>query len=166
MTRQKNITLALSLLILLLVGLLAWQLYNKPSAPNIAFTTLDQTKLNLHALRGKTVMVNFWATSCPGCVAEMPQLVKTWQQYHAQGFEIVAVAMQYDDLATIQHFVSQHQLPFIVTYDAQGQISQAFGQVTVTPTAFVIDPAGKLIQKSIGEFNFATLHQQLQQAAL
>jgi peroxiredoxin len=54
-------------------------------------------------------------------------------------------------------------LPFIVAYDAQGSISQAFGNISVTPTAFVLDPQGKIINKTIGDFNFAKLHQQLQE---
>ena len=161
MTKFKSIFIGLSVLILL--ALIAWQLFNKPSAPAVQITTLQQQQIALADLRGKTVMVNFWATTCPGCVAEMPKLVSTWQQYHQQGFEIVAVAMQYDDLAQIKNFVAQHQLPFIVAYDAQGSISQAFGNISITPTAFVLDPQGKIINKTIGDFNFAKLHQQLQQ---
>ena len=109
------------------------------------------------------VMVNFWATTCPGCVAEMPKLVETWQQYHQQGFEVIAIAMQYDDLKQIQNFVQQKQLPFIVTHDADGSLSQAFGNITVTPTAFVLDAQGHIINKTIGDFNFAKLHESLKQ---
>ncbi len=160
LTIKKRI---LPIAIVLLLVLIVWQLQQKPSAPDIQFQSLQQQTITLKDLRGKTVMVNFWATTCPGCVAEMPKLVETWQQYHQQGFEVVAIAMQYDDLKQIQNFVQQKQLPFIVAYDADGKLSQAFGNITVTPTAFVLDPQGHIINKTIGDFNFAKLHESLQQ---
>lgn len=153
----------LPLAIVLLVLIIVWQVQQKPSAPNVQFQSLQQQTVALKDLRGKMVMVNFWATTCPGCVAEIPKLVETWQQYHQQGFEVIAIAMQYDDLKQIQNFVQQKQLPFIVTYDADGSLSQAFGNITVTPTAFVLDAQGHIINKTIGDFNFAKLHESLKQ---
>jgi len=153
----------LPLAIVLLVLMIVWQVQQKPSAPNVKFQSLQQQTVALKDLRGKMVMVNFWATTCPGCVAEMPKLVETWQQYHQQGFEVIAIAMQYDDLKQIQNFVQQKQLPFIVTHDADGSLSQAFGNITVTPTAFVLDAQGHIINKTIGDFNFAKLHESLKQ---
>ena len=153
----------LPLAIVLLVLMIVWQVQQKPSVPNVQFQSLQQQTVALKDLRGKMVMVNFWATTCPGCVAEMPKLVETWQQYHQQGFEVIAIAMQYDDLKQIQNFVQQKQLPFIVTHDADGSLSQAFGNITVTPTAFVLDAQGHIINKTIGDFNFAKLHESLKQ---
>ncbi len=150
-------------IIFLLLGLLAWQLQQKPAAPEVEFQSLQQQTVNLKDMRGKVVMVNFWATSCPGCVAEMPKLIETWQQFHQQGFEVIAIAMQYDDLQQIQNFVQQQQLPFIVAYDADGRLSQAFGNITVTPTAFILDSQGRMINKTIGDFNFSSLQQSLKQ---
>ena len=69
-------------------------LNNKQSAPDVTFHAIDGEKISSNSLRGKVVMVNFWATSCTTCVAEMPEMVETYNKYKAQGLEFVAVAMQ------------------------------------------------------------------------
>jgi thiol-disulfide isomerase/thioredoxin len=66
------------------------------AAPETRFVLLDGSQTSTQALKGKVVLVNFWATSCTSCVAEMPQLIQTHQKYHARGYETMAVAMSYD----------------------------------------------------------------------
>ena len=63
-------------------------------APESSFVLLDGSTVSTKQLQGKVTLVNFWATSCTTCVAEMPQLIATYKQYQAQGFETVAVAMR------------------------------------------------------------------------
>jgi thiol-disulfide isomerase/thioredoxin len=72
----------LPIIIIALLSLLAWQLSNKPTAPNVTFTTIDGKQISTDALKGKVVLVNFWATDCPGCIKEMPQLINTYHLYH------------------------------------------------------------------------------------
>jgi peroxiredoxin len=151
------------LFIFLLLSILLWQLQQKPLAPAVKFTTIQQQQISLEQLRGHMVMVNFWATTCSGCVAEMPQLIQTWQQYHDQGFEVVAIAMQYDDIQQIKNFTAERHLPFWVVHDEDGTLSQAFGGVTLTPTAFIVDPQGHVMSKTIGDFDFNRLQQQIKQ---
>ena len=76
----------------------------KPAAPAATFTTLEGKPITLNDLRGKVVLVNFSATSCPGCVKEMPDLIETYNQYKAKGFEIIAVAMSYDPPSYVVNF--------------------------------------------------------------
>ncbi|HEU4708980.1 MAG TPA: TlpA disulfide reductase family protein, partial [Methylophilaceae bacterium] len=92
----KSPRLLIPIIILALLGGLAFTLMQKTQAPDVTFVTLEGKNIRMTDLRGKVVLVNFWATDCPGCIAEMPQLVKTYNQYHDKGFEIVAVAMSYD----------------------------------------------------------------------
>lgn len=67
-----------------------------PKAPEVTFSTLSGKQIPMSELRGKVVLVKFWATNCVTCVEQMPDNIENYEKYHAQGFEIVAVAMQYD----------------------------------------------------------------------
>src|SRR5512137_1942547 len=64
--------------------------------PNVTFSTITGKKINLKELSGKPVIVTFWATDCPACIKEIPDLIDLYKQYHKQGLEIIAVAMYYD----------------------------------------------------------------------
>ncbi len=149
---------ALALLVAVgLVGALAYALMAKPAAPPQVFTTLDGRQIALAEQRGKVVLVNFWATSCPGCVKEMPDMVKVYEEYRERGFEIVAVAMSYDPPEYVNNFVQTRKLPFPIVLDADGAHAQAFGNVQVTPTSFVIGPDGRIHEHKLGEIDFVRL---------
>lgn len=154
----RNKLLIAGIVVLALAGALVLLLGQKPAAPQTVFTALNGEKIALDSLRGKVVLVNFWATSCPGCIKEMPDLVKTWQKYHSRGLETIAVAMSYDPPEYVSQFAEKNGLPFTVALDASGAVAQAFGNVRLTPTTFVIDKQGKIIQQYVGEPDFAQLH--------
>lgn len=123
---------------------------------------LNGEKISAQSLRGKVVMVNFWATSCSTCVAEMPELVATYNKYHLQGLEFVAVAMRHDPPNLVLDFAQTRQLPFHVALDLQGKLAQSFGGVKVTPTTFVIDKHGRIINRYVGKPSFEELHKLLE----
>lgn len=143
--------------VLALAGVAAFMLAQKPAAPQAAFVTLHGEKIALESLRGKVVLVNFWATSCPGCIAEMPDLVKTHGKFAALGLETIAVAMSYDPPEFVKQYSEKNNLPFKVALDSNGSAAQAFG-ARVTPTTFVIDKQGQIVQRIVGEADFAKLH--------
>ncbi len=128
------------------------------TAPNVTFTDIKGNKISLEQLRGKVVMVNFWATSCTTCVGEMPDMVKTYEKYHAQGLEYVAVAMSYDPPNYVVNFTETRKLPFSVALDVDGKLADSFGDVKMTPTTFVIDKQGHIIKKYVGAPEFYELH--------
>lgn len=136
----------------------------KPDAPQVVFTDLDGQKVALQSLRGKVVMVNFWATSCATCVKEMPQMVQTYNKYKDKGFDFVAVAMSYDPPNYVLNYAQTRNLPFKVALDAQGDIAKSFGDIKLTPTTFVIDKEGKILKRYLGEPDFAEVHQLLEKA--
>ena len=138
-------------------GALIYALVSRPQAPGSSFTTLKGEKIALNELRGKVVLVNFWATSCPGCVKEMPGLVETYKAYRDKGFEVIAVAMPYDPPNYVMKFVQDWQLPFPVALDVNGEAVAAFGNVSLTPTSFLIAKDGSLLEKKIGELDFTKL---------
>jgi peroxiredoxin len=114
--------------------------------------------VSTQSLRGKVVMVNFWATSCVTCVKEMPDMVATYNKYKAQGLEFVAVAMQYDRPDYVLNFAEQRKLPFTVALDSAGDIARQFGDVTLTPTTFLIDKQGRIIKTYVGAPDFGAVH--------
>ena len=116
-------------------------------APSFGYTLLDGAKGHTDGLRGKAVLVNFWATSCVSCVKEMPQIVATHQRFKARGFETLAVAMSYDPPAYVANFAQTRQLPFGVVIDNTGAIARAFNDTQITPTTFLIDKRGAIVAK-------------------
>ena len=130
-------------------------------APNVTFTTISGQKINMADLRGKVVLVNFWATDCSACVREMPNLVNTYNAYKAKGFEVIAVAMPYDPPAQVLNYVTQKALPFPVMHDGFGEIIKQFNGVNLTPTAYIFDKQGKRLQYTVGALDFDKLNQLL-----
>lgn len=133
-------------------------------APKVTFTGLNGEKITSDSLRGKVVMVNFWATSCTTCVHEMPEMVQTYNKYKDQGLEFVAVAMSYDAPNYVLNYAQTRNLPFKVALDTTGDVAKSFGEVKLTPTTYVIDKQGNIIKRYVGEPEFAALHQLLEKA--
>jgi peroxiredoxin len=131
----------------------------RDTAPDFSYSLLDGSTHSSAALRGKVVLVNFWATSCSTCVHEMPQIMATHQKFSPQGFDTLAVAMSYDPPAYVDHFAKSRQLPFGVAIDNTGEIAKRFGEVRLTPTSFLIDKRGGIVKKYVGAPDFAALHQ-------
>ena len=87
------------------------------SAPDVTFTTLTGQKITLNGLRGKPVIVTFWATDCPSCIKEIPDLIDLYSQYHSSGLEMIAVAMYYDPPNHVVDMTKAKQLPYNVALD-------------------------------------------------
>lgn len=133
----------------------------RPSAPDVTFTSLTGERIDLKSLRGKVVMVNFWATSCSTCVHEMPQMVDTFNRYKGRGLDFIAVAMSYDPPNYVLNFAETRKLPFTVSLDPQDHLAKSFGDVKLTPTTFLIDKDGSILKRYVGEPDFAALHRLL-----
>ncbi len=149
---------------IIIIGLLAVLFLNlntKKPAPEMTFTTISGQKISMSSLKGQVVMINFWATDCPGCIAEMPKLIETYREYHAKGLEIIAVAMPTDPINQVQSYTEKNQLPFPVVHDGDAKITRNFDDVRLTPTTFMIDQQGRLMGKIIGEIDFVALKNQL-----
>lgn len=130
-----------------------------PAAPAVAYSLLDGSTGNIGQLRGKVVLVNFWATSCTTCVHEMPQIVATHEKYKARGYDTLAVAMSYDTPAYVAHFAQTRALPFAVAFDRDGQVARSFGDVQLTPTSVLINKRGEIVKRIVGEPDFVALQQ-------
>ena len=155
---------AIGALVLALAGVGYASLTHGEKAPEVTFISIAGDKISTANLRGKVVMINFWATSCTTCVHEMPAMVDTYNKFKGQGLEFIAVAMQYDPPNYVVNFTQTRKLPFTVALDSGGDIAKSFGDVTMTPTTFVIGKDGSILKRYVGEPNFAEVHALLQKA--
>jgi peroxiredoxin len=128
------------------------------AAPESSFVLLDGSKKNTADLKGKVTLVNFWATSCVTCVAEMPKLISTHNKYKSQGYDTLAVAMSYDPPNYVVNFAETRKLPFNVAIDNTGAAAKAWGDVQLTPTTFLVNKRGQIVKQFVGEPDFEALH--------
>ena len=129
------------------------------AAPQSTFVLLDGSTKTTADMKGKVTLVNFWATSCTTCVAEMPKVISTYDKYKSQGYDTVAVAMSYDPPAYVVNFAETRKLPYKVAIDNTGKVAQAWGDVKLTPTTYVVNKRGEIVKRYVGEPNFGELHQ-------
>lgn len=127
-------------------------------APDSIFLLLDGSYVDIDTFKGKVSLINFWATTCTTCVKEMPEMVKTYTKYQSRGFEVVAIAMQYDPVNWVVNFTKSRQLPFNVALDNTGENAKKWGDVKITPTTFIVDKQRKIVKKYVGAPDFVALN--------
>jgi len=152
-------------LTLVLLGLIGYVWFRPPAwvsdenrvTPVMQATLLDGRQTSLETLRGKVVLVNFWATWCPYCRHEMPDMERFYQDYRGRGFEILALA-QDEDSETVRQFMAKEGYPFPVAM-AQAEQAAALGGVSRLPTSFIIDKQGRVRHKVSGQVHYARLEE-------
>lgn len=154
---KKSIYAAAAAAVLALGAAAFWSA-GATAAPASTFVLLDGSHRTTADLKGKVTLVNFWATSCVTCVAEMPKVIATYDKYQARGFDTLAVAMSYDPPAYVVNYAETRKLPFKVAIDNTGAVAKAWGDVQLTPTTYVVDKRGEIVKRYVGEPDFAELH--------
>lgn len=141
------------------MGLAGFHAYSqKHPAPDVAFVTLEGETFRTAELRGKVVLVNFWATTCTSCIKKMPTMVSTYEEFAARGFETIAVAMYHDRPSQVKAYARRAGLPFKVALDTSAEVARGFDGVRLTPTTFLIDKRGHIVHKYLGEPDVDRLH--------
>jgi thiol-disulfide isomerase/thioredoxin len=130
-------------------------------APAITVKTNSGEELVLNKPK-KPVLVNFWATTCPGCIAEMPHLAEIKRDF-GDDFELVAISMDYDPVEQVQKFIENNPYPFSYVMDTKGELAKAFGEIQLTPTSFLIAPNGNIVYQKIGEVDFDLVRNKIDQ---
>ncbi|MDR7078302.1 peroxiredoxin [Neobacillus niacini] len=124
-------------------------------APDFELKTLTGETVKLSDLKGKKVMLNFWATWCPPCKAEMPAM----EQFHKEaGDEVVILAVNIDPHLDVQAFVDENKITFPIPLDAEDTVNEMY-QVLSIPTTYFIDTKGNIGNKYIGAMNHDTMKQ-------
>ncbi|MFT7235561.1 MAG: peroxiredoxin [Methylophagaceae bacterium] len=134
---------------------------NIQKAPNISFNDIHGQYHSIAEYADKPVLMIFWATDCPGCVQEMPELNALYKDYADKGLAMIGVAMSHDSPEHINAMRQQRQLNYILTWDESNEIATAFNRVRVTPTHFLIAPNGDIVMRKIGILNFEHLRQKI-----
>ena len=132
-------------------------------APASTMVLLDGKSFSTEQMKGKVTLVNFWATSCTTCVAEMPEIIATYKKFAPQGYDTVAVAMSYDPPAFVVNFAQTRALPFKVAIDNTGAVAKAWGDVKLTPTTYLVNKKGEIVKRYVGAPDFAALHALIEQ---
>lgn len=124
-----------------------------PQAP--AFSEKDifgKDTITLSSYQGKVVLLNFWATWCPPCRLEIPDIIELSKKYKDQ---LVVIGVSVDqDRSPVAPFVKQNKMNYPVIYGTD-QIITDFGGISAIPTSFIIDTRGKIVQKIVGYRNYA-----------
>ncbi|MBC8470491.1 MAG: TlpA family protein disulfide reductase [Planctomycetes bacterium] len=118
-------------------------------APAFALQDLNGKNVSLADLRGKVVVLDFWATWCPPCVKEIPHFVELHEQYKDKGVEIVGISLDQAGVSVVKAFVQKYQIKYPIMM-TDGKIDKAFGGILSIPTTFLIDSAGNITKKYVG----------------
>jgi len=154
--KTKNILVSLFAIFTILSLSYLWLAPSElQQAPALSLQLVDGNKLDLTSLKGKAVLITFWATTCPACIKEMPHLVDLYAELKPRGLEIIGIAMPYDRPDYVMEMVKRKKLPYPVAFDLKSEAVQSFGKVSLAPTTFLIDKQGQIVKKKIGEINMA-----------
>lgn len=123
-------------------------LLDKPLAPDFQLSDVDGNIHRLSDYRGRVVIVNFWATWCPPCRAEMPSMQRAWEKLQQEEIMMLAVNVGEDE-DTIFQFTANYPVEFPLLMDLDSKIIEEW-PVRGLPTTFVVDPQGRLAYRAIG----------------
>lgn len=116
----------------------------------IAFTDLNGHKVDLATMKGKVVLIDFWATWCGPCVAELPNVLEAYKKHHDQGFEIIGISLDEDE-AALKSFIKENNMPWPQYFDGKGwknDIAQKYS-VTSIPATYLIGKDGKVVGSNL-----------------
>jgi len=122
---------------------------SRHSAPDFVSENLRGGNTGLADYKGKIVLLNFWATWCMPCRAEMPSMEILWQKYKEQGLVIAAVSVDEGSRGRIETFSKLLDLSFPILLDPESEVSDLY-KVSNMPTSFLIDRNGKIISRIVG----------------
>ena len=131
------------------------QVFDQKTDPrDFTLQLLSGTNATLSSYRGKVVILNFWATWCPPCRAEMPSMETLYQRYKDQGLEMLAVNLG-ENTSTVQQFIQRNGYTFPVLLDRERKSGSLYG-IEAIPTTFILDRQGKIIGRIVGSIHWDT----------
>ena len=159
----KHVALSVVVLILLTSVTLAQGESAAPTkAPNFKLKAADGKTIELAKLKGKVVVVNFWATWCAPCRAEVPGFIDVYEKYKNKGVEIVGISLDEEGWGKVKPYISKSKVNYPVVIDGF-KAAQEYGNVNVIPTTFFVDKNGNIKQKHIGMLDKESLEKILKE---
>ena len=146
--------------VLVLIGLFAW-LNAGAEAVNLTLPDISGKQVSLSDFRGKWVIVNFWATWCPPCLDEIPDLVEFHEQHMNDDAVVVGISFEEVNTEYLQEFVESHFMTYPVLRMEPVPVTE-LGPVTGLPTTYIISPTGERVARQEGPVTAAALEQFLQ----
>lgn len=153
----RNVLLALCLVATAPVGA---QVQVDTPAPKVDLPLVDGRLLRAGEMDGKVVLVLFWATWCPTCVKELPELQRFYDAYRGKGFEIVGISLD-NEAAEVTDYFKEKGYTFPVAMRSAGGIKKGWGPVLATPQMVLIDRSGTVRMKHLGAIGFSGLEAQV-----
>lgn len=120
------------------------------TAPAFKLQSLDGREISLAGLRGKFVLINFWATWCPPCLKEMPSIDALYRKFHNRGFEVLAIASDEQGGKAVKPFVTKLGLSFTIGLDPTSAVAKLYGAKNL-PQSFLLNRDGNVVAAAIGE---------------
>jgi peroxiredoxin len=125
--------------------------------PDITLVTTRGERIALASMRGNPLLVTFWATTCPSCMKEMPQLIDLYHELSPLGLKVIGIAMYYDPPNRVLAIQKSRSIPYTIALDIDAHAARAFGDVEVTPTTFLIAPDGQVVYQKTGHMDMDRL---------
>lgn len=120
--------------------------------PDLSFKNINGENIRLHDLKGKVVIIEFWATWCVACREAVPDLIEIYKNNRDKGFELIAVSVDEggDYIERVRNFVKEYNIPYSVAIDGKS-LSMKFG-VYIIPSVFIINREGVFVKRYPGYF--------------
>lgn len=158
---KKPLVLLVAVVVIGLAAVLLWP--SQSQAPAFALKDLNGQAVSQENFKDKVTLLNFWYPSCPGCVSEMPKIIKMAHDYEGKAdFQVIGISLPYDPESSVRTYVERYQLPFTVAIDTDGSTGRAYG-VQAAPSTFLVDKQGRIYKSYVGEPEFAAVYREVDQ---
>ena len=151
--------LEISICLAFALGLVLYLLPTK--APNVNLNLIDGQTVNIDSYKGRPLLITFWSITCSVCLEEIPHLAKLHNDANNYGLEIIGIAMSYDPPNRVVELSKKKKIPYPIALDINSYAESVFGNIQATPTNFLIDNDGYIIQRFVGKIDIDSLRSKI-----